>query len=321
MEEKLKIALAQVAPVWLQKKATLMKAEKYVLEAARAECELIVFGEGFVPGYPFWLAHTGGAQFESNVQKDLYAHYLRNAIQPEAGDLKTLCHLAKKNRIAIYLGAIERAANRGGHSLYCSLVYIDLKGKIQSVHRKLQPTYEERLVWSAGDGNGLVVHTLKPFTLGGLNCWENWMPMTRAVLQTQGENLHIATWPGNLSNTEDITRHMAKEGRSYSVAVSSLMRKSDIPKETPHYQMLMQSLPEMMADGGSCVAAPDGSWLVPPVTQKEGLITTTLILEEVFRARQNFDPAGHYARPDVIQLQVNRERQHLLTWKDEVRKG
>lgn len=126
---------------------------------------------------------------------------------------------------------------------------------------------------------------------------------------------------GNLSNTEDITRHMAKEGRSYSVAVSSLMRKSDIPKETPHYQMLMQSLPEMMADGGSCVAAPDGSWLVPPVTQKEGLITTTLILEEVFRARQNFDPAGHYARPDVIQLQVNRERQHLLTWKDEVGKG
>lgn len=321
MDKKLKIALAQVAPVWLQKKATLLKAEAYVIEAAKAECELIVFGEGFVPGYPFWLAHTHGAAFDSSIQKDLFAHYANNAVQPESGDLNRLCKLAKTHKIAIYLGAIERAANRGGHSLYCSLMYIDQTGEIQSVHRKLQPTYEERLVWSQGDGNGLVVHALNSFTVGGLNCWENWMPMVRAVLQAQGENLHIAVWPGNLSNTEDLTRHMAKEGRSYAVSVCSLMRKSDIPKETPHYKMLMQSLPEIMANGGSCVAAPDGTWLVPPVTQKEGLITTTLTLKEVFRARQNFDPAGHYARPDVIQLKVNRERQHLLAWNDEVRKS
>lgn len=316
MENKLKIALAQVAPVWLQKQATLEKAASCVLEAAKKGCQLIVFGEGFLPGYPFWLAHTEGAKFNSSFQKELYAHYVEHAIQPELGDIDGLCALAKTHKIAIYLGAVEKAANRGGHSLYCSLIYIDQKGQVKSVHRKLQPTYEERLVWAQGDGNGLVVHTLNDFTLGSLNCWENWMPTARAVLQAQGEDVHIALWPGNITNTQEITRHIAREGRSFAVSVSSLMRRKDIPKETPHYDTLMKHLPETMANGGSCVAAPDGNWLESPLVDIEGLICTTLNLRHVWEERQNFDPAGHYSRPDVIQLQVNRERQHSLIWKD-----
>ncbi|MEQ9167000.1 MAG: nitrilase-related carbon-nitrogen hydrolase, partial [Fulvivirga sp.] len=194
MSGTLKIAMAQIAPVWLNKQKTLDKVMSSISEAGDQNCDLIVFGEGLLPGYPFWLAMTNGAEFESSVQKKIHAHYIKNSIQIESGDLDAVCKIAKEKLIAIYLGIIERAQNRGGHSIYCSLVYIDKKGIIQSVHRKLQPTYEERLTWAPGDGHGLRVHALESFTVGGLNCWENWMPLARTSLYGMGENLHIAVW-------------------------------------------------------------------------------------------------------------------------------
>ncbi|MFK7907064.1 MAG: carbon-nitrogen hydrolase family protein [Chitinophagales bacterium] len=308
----LKVALAQIAPVWLNKEATLTKIKTFVLEAAAKECELVVFGEGLLPGYPFWIPLTNGANFNSKVQKEIHAHYIRNAVQIEAGDLEDLCATAKTHKIAIYLGIIERAFNRGGHSLYCSLVYINSLGEIKSVHRKLQPTYEERLTWSPGDGNGLQVHPLKDFTLGGLNCWENWMPLARASLYALGENVHIAVWPGSEENTSDITRFIAKESRSYVLSVSGLMSRGDFPADTSHLDKILQNAPPILANGGSCIAAPDGEWIVPPVLNKEGLITAILDVNRVFEERQNFDPSGHYSRPDVTQLVVNRERQSVV---------
>ena len=177
--DKLKVAMAQISPVWLNKQSTLDKVEEYITKAGSEGCELVIFGEGLLPGYPFWLSLTNGAEFNASVQKEIHAHYIRNSIKLEAGELNGICQLAKEHKIAVYLGIIERAKNRGGHSLYCSLVYIDQEGIVKSVHRKLQPTYEERLTWSPGDGNGLQVHPLKEFTIGGLNCWENWMPLPR----------------------------------------------------------------------------------------------------------------------------------------------
>ena len=230
MEDQLKVALAQIAPVWLNKEATLDKVMRSVTEAADNNAELVVFGEAFLPGYPFWLAYTEGAAWDLKVNKELHAHYTKNSIQIEAGELDGLCQLAKEKNIAIYLGMMERAKDRGGHSLYCSLTYIDSNGVIQSVHRKLQPTYDERLTWAPGDGNGLRVHSLKKFTVGGLNCWENWMPLPRTALYAQGENLHVAVWPGGLHNTKDITRFIARESRGYVISVSSLMRVEDFPK-------------------------------------------------------------------------------------------
>ncbi len=177
----LKVALAQIAPIWLNKKATLQKITQFAIQAGKENCELLIFGEGLLPGYPFWIPLTNGAVFNSKIQKELHAHYIQNAVQIEKGELEELCVIPQKYQMAIYVGIIERASNRGGHSLYCSLVYINEKGILQSVHRKLQPTYEERLTWSPGDGNGLQVHPLKDFTLGGLNCWENWMPLARTA--------------------------------------------------------------------------------------------------------------------------------------------
>ena len=309
MSTTLKIAMAQIAPVWLDKVATLQKIAHSIQEAAVEQCELIVFGEALLPGYPFWLALTGGAEWNTKVNKELHAHYVRNSVCIEKGELDAVCKLAKENNIAIYLGIMERPTDRGGHSIYASLVYINEKGDVKSVHRKLQPTYDERLTWSPGDGNGLKVHPLKAFTVGGLNCWENWMPLPRTALYGQGENLHIAVWPGSAHNTKDITRFIARESRSYVVSVSSLMSKTDFPESTPHLDAILKNAPNTLADGGSCIAGPDGEWLVKPVLHKEGLIMQTIDFNSVLEERQNFDVVGHYSRPDVTQLIVNTERQ------------
>ncbi|MES0361482.1 MAG: carbon-nitrogen hydrolase family protein, partial [Anaerolineales bacterium] len=245
-----------------------------------------------------------------------HAHYMANAVQIEAGHLDGLCKKAKQHNLAVMLGCIERPGDRGGHSLYASLVYIDPTGTIQSIHRKLMPTYEERLTWSIGDGHGLRVHRLGRFTVGGLNCWENWMPLARAALYGQGEDLHVAVWPGGVHNTQDITRFVAVEARSYVISVSGLMRSSDIPADTPHHSDIKAGPTDIFANGGSCIAAPDGSWIVEPVVNEERLIVATLNHKRVRQERQNFDPAGHYARPDVLKLTVNRQRQSTVNLVD-----
>ncbi len=308
----LKVALAQISPVWLNKEKTLDKILSSIKDAGSQRCELIVFGEGLLPGYPFWISLTNGAEWDSKVQKELHAHYIRNSIQIERGDLESVCNLAKENKIAVYLGIIERAANRGGHSLYCSLVFINQLGEIKSVHRKLQPTYDERLTWASGDGNGLQVHPLKNFTVGGLNCWENWMPLVRTSLYGLGEDLHIAVWPGCERNTIDITKFIAQESRSFVISVSSLMRIEDFPQDTPHLNKILENAPPILANGGSCIAGPDGKWIVKPVVDKEGLIIETIDFNRVLEERQNFDSVGHYSRPDVTKLTINRERQSII---------
>ncbi len=308
----LTVGLAQMSPVWLDKEKTREKIKDFIEESGSKECDLVVFGEALLPGYPHWLGLTHGAVFNSKMQKEIHAHYIRNSIQVEAGELDELCQVAKQNRVSVYVGIIERAKNRGGHSLYCTLVYINKKGKIKSVHRKLQPTYEERLTWSPGDGNGLRVHSIKDFTVGGLNCWENWMPLPRTALYGMGEDLHIAVWPGSKQNTDDITRFIAKESRSFVVSVSGLMTINDFPSDTPHLESIIENAPEVLSDGGSCIAGPDGEWILEPVVGKEGLITATLNFNRVLEERLNLDVSGHYSRPDVTQLVVNRERQSVI---------
>jgi len=311
-DDQLTIGIAQIAPVWLDREKTLEKILQFTALAAADGCQLVVFGEALLPGYPFWIELTDGARFNSPVQKEIHAHYMDQAVQIEAGHLDDLCRVAADRKIGVYVGCIERALDRGGHSLYCALVYIDAEGIIQSTHRKLMPTYEERLTWSAGDGHGLRVHRLAPFSVGGLNCWENWMPLARAAMYAQGEDLHVAVWPGGIHNTSEITRFIAKEARSYVISASGLMRKSDFPAETPHLEKILAHSPDLLANGGSCIAGPDGEWIVEPCVGEEKLIVATIDHRHVREERQNFDPAGHYARPDVTQLTLNRTRQSTL---------
>jgi nitrilase len=269
-----------------------------------------------VPGYPWWIEHTDGARFNSRLQKELHAHYLDQAVDLDAGHLDDTRALARRRKITVVLGTIERPRDRGGHSAYCSLVTVDAGGEVVSVHRKLMPTYEERLSWAPGDGHGLRTHALGAFTLGALNCWENWMPLVRASLYALGEDVHVASWPGNDFNTRDVTRFAAREGRSYVVAASSLMRRRDIPDSAPHAAMLRRTLPTVMGNGGSCIAGPDGEWLAPPVIGRETLVVQTISHRRVLEERQNFDAAGHYGRPDVTHLTVDRRRQMTISTRD-----
>lgn len=308
----LTVGLAQIAPVWLDRAGTMSKILDQVQAAGEAGCHLVAFGEGLLPGYPFWIERTNGAIFNSQIQKEIHAHYMDQAVQIEAGHLDPLCDAAKKFGVSVALGCIERPLDRGGHSLYASLVFIDADGAIQSVHRKLMPTYEERLTWSPGDGHGLRVHPLGAFTVGALNCWENWMPLARAALYGQGEDLHVATWPGGAHNTRDNTRFVAMESRSYVLSVSGLMRASDFPTDTPHLSSIIANGEKVFADGGSCIAGPDGQWVVEPFVGEEKLIVATLDHRRVREERQNFDPSGHYSRPDVLRLHVNRQRQSSI---------
>jgi nitrilase len=288
----LNVALAQMAPVWLNRDATLDKVCQQLDLAAGQGAELVVFGEALVPGYPFWPDLLDGARFESDVQKDLFAYYAAQAVDIESGQLDAVCRIAAQHHTAVYLGT-----------------------------SKLMPTYEERLVWSTGDGHGLQVHELGEFRVGGLNCWENWMPLPRAALYGQGENLHVAVWPGSRRNTEDITRFIARESRSYVVSVSGMMHADWISGDIPHIDAIRASASASasanasgwLADGGSCIAGPDGKWVIEPQVGEEGIHYAELSIETVARERQNFDPAGHYSRPDVTRLKVNRKRQKTVT--------
>lgn len=315
-KDSLVVGLAQIAPVWLNRAETLSKILDQVRAASEAGCHLVAFGEGLLPGYPFWIERTNGATFNSPMQKEIHAHYMDQAVQIEAGHLDPLCSAAKEFGVAVILGCIERPLDRGGHSLYASLVYIDSNGAIQSVHRKLMPTYEERLTWSPGDGHGLRVHSLGAFTVGALNCWENWMPLARAALYGMGEDLHVSLWPGGAHNTRDNTRFVALESRSYVLSVSGLMRPSDFPKDTPHLSAILENSKGFLANGGSCIAGPDGQWVVEPLIGEEKLIVAEINHRRVREERQNFDPSGHYSRPDVLQLRVNRQRQSPILFDE-----
>ncbi len=303
----MRTAIAQIAPVFLDRARTAEKIASAINDACKQGAQLVAFAEALLPGYPAWLENTNATRFDDRFQKELHALYLDQAVDTETNHLDPIRDAARTNSCAVVLGVVERPRDRGSHSLYCTALYIDPAGDIQSAHRKLQPTYDERLVWAPGDAHGLRTHKLHGFTVGALNCWENWMPLARAAMQAQGMNMHVMIWPGSPHNTKDITRFVAREGRSYAVSASALLRKQDVPDGFPAKEQMFADT-DALYHGGSAVAGPDGEWIIEPVADQETILTFDADPAFVRRERQNFDPAGHYARPDALKLTVNRAR-------------
>ena len=307
----MRVAIAQIAPVLLDRDRTTAKIIHAIADAASNNASIVCFGEALLPGYPVWLSPAGGASFNDPDHKELHRRYLDQAVNIQQGHLQTIRDACNAHSIWTVLGIAERPTDRAGHTIYCSAVIINDSGQILGVHRKLMPTYEERLAWGMGDAAGLVTHRLQDFTLGALNCWENWLPLARAALHAQSEDLHVALWPGCRRLTEDITRFAALEGRSYVISACALIREGDLPKSLPLRDQIARP-GQILYDGGSCIASPDGSWLVQPAPPDERLILADLDPGLIGQERQNLDISGHYARPDILRLVVDARRQAAL---------
>jgi nitrilase len=299
------IAAVQAAPVFLNRKATADKTMGLMEESASQGAELCVFPETFLPGYPLWVYVANAARFGEALHKSAYAAYLEAAVRSDGPEMKAIVEKARKLKLFTYLGIAERSASEG--TVYCSLVAIHPQRGIVSIHRKLMPTYSERLIWGTGDGHGLQVHEWLGWRVGGLSCWENWMPLARFALYAQGEHLHIATWPGSSWLTHDITRFIAMEGRLFVVSAGGLLREKDIPDSFPLKEALLAEDPELL-NGGTYVVGPGGEDVAGPIEEEERIVIADLKLERVWEERQNFDAAGHYNRPDVFELRVSRNR-------------
>ncbi|MEZ5162505.1 MAG: carbon-nitrogen hydrolase family protein [Fimbriimonadaceae bacterium] len=298
------VTAAQISPVVLDRDATIQKITASIAEAAREGSQLIAFGETFLPGYPFWVDQIPNPTFENSHQKAVHARYLTESVDLAAGHLNPICEAAKINKIFVVIGIAERV----GHTLFASCVTINDEGTILNVHRKLCATFEERLCWGNGDAQGLRVFQCHDFHLGSLNCWENWMPLARTALYEQGENLHVAIWPGSDKLTRDITRFVAKESRSFVLSAGGILNWSDVPADLPG----IEPKSGWIQNGGSCLAGPDGEWIGEPITEREGLFHWDIEIERVLEERQNFDPVGHYARPDLLKLEIDHKRIHSL---------
>ena len=304
----MRIAAAQARPVWLDPAATTTKVVNWLGDAAAQQVDMVVFPEAFLSGYPFWLGLTNGASFDDPRQKQAYAAYLDAAVALDGPELARVAGAARELGIFVYLGITERGGGPASGTVFCTLVAIDPTDGVVSAHRKLMPTYEERLVWGIGDGQGLRTHHVAGTRVGGLNCWENWMPQARHAMYAEGEDLHVSVWPGNPRNTADITRFIALEGRVWSLAACGLLSLRDVPRDFPFREDLEGIGVEHYCRGGSAIAAPNGRWLVEPVSDEERLVVADIDLGEVRAERQNFDPTGHYSRPDVFDVTVDRRR-------------
>ena len=315
----MRIAAANAHGAWGRPDAGAERVVGWIARAAMEGVDLLAFGETHLGGYPVWAEETDAARWNVPAQKAAYAYYLEAAVELDGPQLRLVAEAAAEHRVFTYLGIAERRSGTARGSVYATLVAIDPERGVVSAHRKVQPTYHERLVWAPGDGNGLRVHTFtgregETARVGGLNCWENWLPQARLALYAGGEDIHVSAWPGSVASTTDITRFIAREGRVFSLAAGTLISRADVPDDFP----LRAELPAGdWYDGGSAVAGPDGTWLQAPLAGEERLVIADVDLARVREERHNFDPTGHYARPDIFELRVDRRRLSIAELSDD----
>ena len=304
------IAAVQAAPVFLDREATLAKACALIAEAGAAGARLAVFPEAFLPAYPFWVWSVPAG--DTATLRELYAELLDQSVAVPGPETERLGAAARAAGVAVAIGINERNAEASGSTLYNSLLFLDGEGRLLGCHRKLVPTGGERLVYGQGDGSTLAVHQLPFGRIGGLVCWENYMPLARYALYAAGVELWVApTWDRGEPWLSTL-RHIAKEGRVYAVGCCSAVRRDDVPDRYAFKERYLQGGAEWINPGDSAVADPDGKLVAGPVRERETILYAEVDPRRVAGPRWQLDVAGHYARPDVFQLTVLREPRPLV---------
>jgi nitrilase len=310
MSSIVEVAIVQAGPVYLNLAQSMEKAISLIKEAAGLGVKLIAFGETWLPGYPAWLDYCPGAALWDNPStKAVFARLRQNSVVVPGPQTETLSQLAKELGVVIVMGINERVeTGLGNGTLYNTLLTFGTDGQLLNHHRKLVPTYTERLVWGGGDGFGLKAVETSLGRVGSLVCWEHWMPLTRQTLHHGGEQIHVAAWPGVREILQIASRHYAFEGRCFVLAAGLVMTAKELPTEFELPTELAQAPDTLLLSGGSAIIGPDGRYIAGPVFDEETILTAKIDLTEIEQERMTLDTTGHYYRPDVFEFKVNHHR-------------
>ncbi len=299
-----KVAVVQAAPILFDRDATLAKTYQLVGEAAGKGAKLILFPEAFVPAYPRGLGFGSVVGSRSPAGRRTWQQYWANAVDVPSPATETLGAAALEAGAYLAIGVIERDNQFSRGTLYCTLLYFGPDGRLLAKHRKLKPTAAERLIWGEGDGSTLAVLQTEFGKVGGLICWENYMPLARMAMYGKGVEVYLAPTADARDTWQAALRHIACEGRCFVLGCNQFVTRSMYPKDLEGLEDLADQ-PEVICRGGSAIISPLGDVLAGPLYDQEGILYADLDLAEIVRAKFDFDVVGHYARPDVFQLTVN----------------
>jgi nitrilase len=311
-----RIAVVQQAPVFGDRAATFERAVNALREAAQSGAQLVVFPEAFVPGYPAWIwrLRPGG---DMALTEQLHARLLANAVRIADGDLAPLREAAQQHGVTVVCGVCELDTQFSRGTLYNSVVVIAPDGALLNRHRKLMPTNPERMVWGCGDASGLRVVDTPCGRVGTLICWENYMPLARAALYAQGVEILVAPTYDEGERWIASMQHIGREGGCWVVGAGCAFRGRDVPDSLPGKAQLFANGDEWVNGGDSVIVAPGGKIAAGPLHQEHGVLGAEIDLERAGIARRSLDVAGHYARPDIFRLQVNRQPLAPVEFSDE----
>lgn len=306
--KSVRVAVIQAASIFMDRDATIEKAISLIKQAGEKGAKIVVFPEAFIPAYPRGLSFgTVIGSRTDEGRKDWY-RYWENSIPVPGEATELLGNAAREAGVYLIMGVIERDSKFSGGTLYCSVLFFGPDGGLLGKHRKLKPTAAERIVWGEGDGSTLPVFDTPYGKIGALICWENYMPLARAAMYLQGVQLYIAPTADARESWQSTIRHIAMEGRCFVLSCNQYVTKDMYPKDLACYDDI-QSSPEVMSDGGSAIVGPLGDYVAEPVWGKEDMIIADLDLKQIAYSQFDFDPVGHYSRPDVFKLLVNKEKQ------------
>jgi nitrilase len=301
MREPFTVACAQLEPVIFDRDATIEKLASAAAEIAANGGRLAVFPEAFVPAYPSSAWAKALAGWAEEGAKEAFALLAREAVEIPGPAERRLGEIAREHELWLVTGVTERDPERPG-TLYNTLLYHGPDGALALRHRKLVPTNHERLVWGPGDGGGLEAVATPLGRIGGLICWENYMPLARFALYASGVELYIASTADDGGAWQSTLVHIARESRAFVISPSHFQRASSYPEDFP-LARLLEGI-DVIGRGGSAVLGPDGSYLAGPLWDEEGILYAELDPERLAEERQRFDAVGHYHRPDVLGFEL-----------------